>query len=202
MNTSIENVYAIILAAGASRRMGKLKQLLEWQNLSLLEHAIQNARSLLHDRVIVVLGAHAKSIQTAVDFEAVTVIVNPDWLEGVASSIRTGIQALPVTATAALILLCDQPLISPAHIQAILSGWQNEPARMVASQYNDSIGVPALFPAEFFGSLLELKGDQGAKRILLELGDSVLKIPLPEAELDIDTMSDFNHLTRHYAAEE
>jgi molybdenum cofactor cytidylyltransferase len=202
MNTSIENVYAIILAAGASRRMGNPKQLLEWQNLSLLEHAIQNARSLLHDRVIVVLGAHAKSIQTAVDFEAVTVIVNPDWLEGIASSLRAGIQALPSSTASALILVCDQPLISPAHIQAILSGWQNEPARMVASQYNDSIGVPALFPAAFFRLLLELKGDHGAKRLLLEFDDSVLKIPFPEAELDIDTMDDFNHLTRHYYAEE
>ena len=202
MKASIDNVYAIILAAGASRRMGKPKQLLEWQNQSLLEHAIQYARSLLNDRVIVLLGAHAESIQTSVNLDSVTVIVNPDWQEGVASSIRTGVQALPVTAAAALILLCDQPLISPAHIQPILTGWQNEPTRLVASQYKNSIGVPALFPAEFFRPLLELKGDQGAKRLLLEFGDRVLKIPLPEAELDIDTLGDFNHLTRHYAVEE
>jgi molybdenum cofactor cytidylyltransferase len=202
MNASIDNVYAIILAAGASRRMGKLKQLLEWQNQSLLEHAIQNARSLLNERVIVVLGAHAEAIQTSVNLDSVTAIVNSDWQEGIASSIRAGIHSLPASTAAALILLCDQPLISPVHIQAILTGWQNEPTRMVACRYQNSNGVPALFPAEYFRHLLELKGDQGAKHLLLEFGDRVLKIPLTESELDIDTMSDFNHLTRHYAAEE
>jgi molybdenum cofactor cytidylyltransferase len=202
MNSSCDNVYAIILAAGASSRMGRPKQLLEWQNQSLLEHAIQNARALLNERVIVVLGAHAELIQTAIDLDAVTAIDIPDWQEGVASSIKAGVQALPASAAAALFLLCDQPLINTTHIQTLLNGWQNEPSRIVASQYNQSVGVPALFPAEFFGLLLELKGDQGAKRLLLEFGDSVLKIPLPEAGFDIDTSNDFDHLTGHYAAEE
>jgi molybdenum cofactor cytidylyltransferase len=105
MNASIDNVYVILLAAGASRRMGKSKQLLEWQNQPLLELAIQNARSLLNDRVIVILGAHAESIQTAVNLDSVTAIVNSDWQEGVASSIRAGTQALPASTAAALILL-------------------------------------------------------------------------------------------------
>ncbi|MGZ8239410.1 MAG: nucleotidyltransferase family protein [Methylobacter sp.] len=141
-------------------------------------------------------------MQTSVNLDSVTVIVNPDWEEGIASSIRTDVQALPVTAVAALILLCDQPLIRPKLIQTILTGRQNEPARMVACQYKNSVGVPALFPAEFFRPLLELKSDQGVKRLLLEFGDSVFKIHLPEARLDIDTMGDLNHLTRHYAGEE
>ena len=202
MNASIANVYAIILAAGSSSRMGSPKQLLKWQNHPMLEHVIQNARLVFNEHVFVVLGAHAESIQTAVDFGSVSVIINPNWTEGVASSIRAGIQAVPDSASAALILLGDQPLINNAHIQAILSGWQNEPTRMVASQYNNSVGVPALFPAEFFRPLLELRGDQGAKRLLLEFGNSVLKIVFPEAELDIDTMDDYYQLTRHYAAEE
>ncbi len=202
MLSSINNIYSIILAAGASRRMGQLKQLLEWQNQSLLEHAIQNVQSLLKERVIVVLGAHAESIQTAINLDSVTVIVNSDWQEGIASSIRAGVQALPMSASAVLILLCDQPLIGSTLIQTLLTGWQNEPTRMVACQYGNSVGVPALFPAEFFRRLLQLKGDQGAKHLLMEFGDRLLKMPLPEAELDIDTTGDFNHLTRHYPAEE
>ena len=101
-----------------------------------------------------------------------------------------------------LILLCDQPLISAAHLQTLLTTWRNEPSRVVASQYKNSVGVPALFPAEFFGRLLELKGDRGAKRLLTEFGDSLLTIPLPEAGLDIDTAGDFDLLTGHYSAEE
>ena len=79
MNAVIDNVYAIILAAGASSRMGSPKQLLEWRNRPLLEHAVVNARAILDERVIVVLGAHAESIQTAIDLSDVSVIVNPDY---------------------------------------------------------------------------------------------------------------------------
>ncbi len=199
MNASNDNIYAIILAGGASSRLGRPKQLLKWHNQSLLEHAIQNARTFLNERVIVVLGAHAESIQTTVYLDAVTTIFNPNWQAGVASSIKAGIQALPASATAALFLLCDQPLIKPIHIQTILNRWQNEPCYIIASQYNHSVGVPVLFPSEFFRQLLELKGDQGAKRLLMKFSDRLLQIPLPEAGFDIDTRDDFDHLTGHYA---
>ncbi|MDI1279715.1 nucleotidyltransferase family protein [Methylobacter sp.] len=98
MNAVIDNVYAIILAAGASSRMGSPKQLLEWRNRPLLEHTIANARAIWGERIVVVLGAHAESIRTTVDLGAVTSIVNPDWQEGMASSIRAGVQALPESA--------------------------------------------------------------------------------------------------------
>ncbi|MFZ2404420.1 MAG: nucleotidyltransferase family protein [Methylobacter sp.] len=202
MNTAIDNVYAIILAAGASSRMGSSKQLLEWRNRPLLEYAVANARAVLNERVIVVLGAHAESIQTTVDLNGVTSIVNSDWQEGMASSIRAGVRALPESASAALILLCDQPLINAAHMQNLLNNWQNAPARIVASQYHHSVGVPALFPAEFFEHLLTLKGDRGAKPVLMKFEDSLLKIPLPEAELDIDSAGDFDRLTAHYSVDE
>jgi len=202
MNAAIDNVYAIILAAGASSRMGSPKQLLEWCNRSLLEHAVVNAQAILNERIIVVLGAHAESIQTTVDLGGVTSIVNSDWQEGMASSIRAGVQALPESASAVLILLCDQPLINAVHMQNLLNGWQQAPTRIVASQYHHSVGVPVLFPSEFFEHLLTLKGDRGAKPILMKFEDSLLKIPLPEAELDIDSAADFDHLTGHYSADQ
>lgn len=202
MNATIDNVHAVILAAGASSRMGEPKQLLEWQNRSLLAHAIQNARSVMDDRIVVVLGAHAEAIRATADLDDTVAIVNPDWREGMASSIRAGILALPASASAALIMLCDQPLINSTHLQTILSLWQTEPVHIVASRYNDAIGVPALFPAGFFRPLLQLKGDRGAKRLLMESSENLITVPLPEAELDIDDEDDFDHLTGHYAAEE
>ena len=202
MNIAINNVYAIILAAGASSRMGSPKQLLEWRNRTLLEHALLNARSIFDDRIVVVLGANSESIQTRIDLGAVTTIVNPDWQEGMAASLRVGVQALPASAPAVLILLCDQPLINATHIQNLLTGWQSAPSRIITSQYHHSVGVPALFPAEFFKYLLTLKGDRGAKSLLLKFENNLLKIPLPEAELDIDSQGDFDYLTRHYSADE
>ncbi|MGZ4957186.1 MAG: nucleotidyltransferase family protein [Methylobacter sp.] len=201
MNAAIDNVYAIILAAGASSRMGSAKQLLEWRNRPLLEHAVVNARSIFNERVIVVLGAHAESIRTAIDLGGVTTIVNPDWHEGMASSIRAGVEALPESASAALILLCDQPLINAAHMQNLLNGWKTTPSCIIASQYYHSVGVPALFPAEFFRHLLSLNGDRGAKPLLIKFENSLLKIPLPEAELDIDSAGDFDRLTGYYSGD-
>ncbi|MDO9104393.1 MAG: nucleotidyltransferase family protein [Methylovulum sp.] len=199
MNTAIDNVYAIILAAGASSRMGSPKQLLKWRDRPLLEHTILNARALLDERIIVVLGANAEPIQAGIDLGDVTAVINPDWQEGMASSLRTGIQTLPASASAALILLCDQPLINAAHIQNLLQGWQQAPSRIVASQYHHSVGVPVLFPAEFFEQLSALKGDRGAKFLLMKFANKLLKIPLSEAELDIDNSGDFEWLTRHYS---
>jgi molybdenum cofactor cytidylyltransferase len=189
------NVYAILLAAGASSRLGSPKQLLNWHNRPLLAHSIGQAQAVLSERVIVVLGANSDAIQTAVDLSAVKIIANPDWQQGVASSIRAGVQALSDTATAALILLCDQPLINADHLQALLNVWQDNQHHIVASQYPNSVGVPALFPADYFPSLLALTGDKGAKALLTKFADKLLTISLPEAELDIDNSADFDYLS-------
>ena len=199
MNAGIDNVYAIILAAGSSSRMNSPKQLLKWRDRPLLEHTILTARSILNERIIVVLGANAQLIQSAINLDTVTTRINPDWQEGMASSIRAGIQALPASAAATLILLSDQPLITAAHIQNLLAGRQQAPDRIIASLYHQSVGVPALFPAEFFEHLSSLRGDRGAKSLLMKFEKSLLTIPLPEAELDIDNEEDFDHLTRYYS---
>lgn len=196
MTASIDNVYAVILAAGASRRLGAPKQLLKWDQRTLLEHALLNARAVAEDRCLVVLGSHAEAIREVVSFEAVSVIDNPDWQEGIASSIRAGIRALPDSAEAALILLCDQPLIKAEHLRALLNAWRAEPSRIVASFYQGGAGVPALFPVNYFEPLLVLQGDQGAKALLRKSDAELLTIPLPEAEFDIDSGEDFERLMK------
>jgi molybdenum cofactor cytidylyltransferase len=195
------HVYAIVLAAGASTRLGSPKQLLTWGNHSLLEHAILNARAIFQDRVIVVLGANNEAIQTAVNLDSVTTVINADWQQGMATSIQAGIHALPASATAALIVLCDQPLINTHHLQNLLNHWQKSPSQIVASKYHQSVGVPALFPAEFFEQLLMLKGDKGAKSLLLKYEANLLTVPMPEAELDIDSKGDFDYLLAHHTTD-
>lgn len=194
--------YALILAAGGSRRLGRPKQLLRWQGRTLLENAIDKARAVLGKRVIVVLGAHAEDIHAAIDLDSVKTVTNPDWQAGLASSIRAGIEALPASAQAVLILLCDQPLIGPEHLAKLLGAWQSEPELIVASQYHLSAGVPAVFPSAYFERLRSLTGDKGAKPLLREFDPYVLKIPLAEAGLDIDTPTDFEQLTGQAFAEE
>jgi molybdenum cofactor cytidylyltransferase len=192
MSTNL--VYAIILAAGESSRLGSPKQLLTWQGKSLLEHAITHARTVFDERVIFVLGANAELIQNRIPLNGITPIINTNWQEGMAASIRTGIETLPPRATAALIMLCDQPLITATHLAKLVQAWQNAPNQIVASQYHKTTGVPALFPAEFFGQLLTIKGDSGAKLVLAQLEERIIKIAMPEAEFDIDRPDDVDQL--------
>ena len=195
---SSDKVYAIVLAAGTSSRLRhNPKQLLNWNNRPLLEHALLNVQAILQDRVIVVLGAHSHAIETDINLKAFKTVINTDWQQGIASSIRAGIQSLSETATAALIVLSDQPLIRVEHFQHLLTTWESSPTQIVASEYHQSVGVPALFPARFFKPLQSLQGDQGAKSLLIKFDKDVIKIPLPEAELDIDSIEDFNDLKDH-----
>jgi len=196
MNTAVEQVYIILLAAGASRRMGSPKQLIKWQQQTLLEQALQTSCTVFPERVILVLGAHAALIRSVTDLAGVRVVENPDWQEGIAASIRIGVQNLPESAAAALLFLCDQPLINSGHLQNILDHWQRAQSWIVASSYHDTLGVPALIPAKFFPDLLALKGDRGAKALFGQFAEQVLKIPLPEAELDVDQQCDVANLSR------
>ncbi len=197
MNAAIDNVYAVILAAGASSRMGSPKQLLIWQDRPFLAHAIGSARSVLAERIVVVLGANAEAIKAAIDLYDVSVALNPDWADGMAGSIRAGIQALPAKADAVLLMLCDQPLINAAHLQSLLQAWQHAPERIVVSQYAESFGVPAVFPAAYFAQLAGLTGDLGAKPLLMQFEETLVKVPLREAELDIDTQGDYQRFHAH-----
>ena len=197
MTVAIDQVYAVILAAGKSARLGQAKQLLEWQNRTLLEHALSNAGMVFKDRVLVILGAEAKLIQSKINLAGAEVIVNPDWQTGMASSIRAAIQALPDSATAVMLMLCDQPLITAVQLQSLINAWQASPAQIIASEYHQSIGVPAIFPASYFDELLMLEGDKGAKSVLIKHQTNLIKLAMPEAEFDIDTLADFQHLHQY-----
>ena len=197
MTVAIDQVYAVILAAGKSARLGQAKQLLEWQNRTLLEHALSNAGMVFKDRVLVILGAEAKLIQSKINLAGAEVIVNPDWQTGMASSIRAAIQALPDSATAVMLMLCDQPLITAVQLLSLVNAWQASPAQIAASEYHQSIGVPAIFPASYFDQLLMLEGDKGAKSVLIKHQTDLIRISLPEAEFDIDTLADFQHLHQY-----
>jgi molybdenum cofactor cytidylyltransferase len=191
MNACNADTYAIILAAGASRRLGSPKQLALWHDKPLLEHAIDQALTLLSPgHTFVMLGANAETIEASIDLSRTVPIFNPDWQEGIASSIRSGIAALPSSTKAVLILLCDQPLINNAALQTLLTAAQNSPTRIIASHYHQSAGVPAVFPAQYFSELLNLQGDRGAKAVLLKFTAELITIPLPQAEFDIDTRGD------------
>lgn len=194
MTKRLQDVYAIILAAGASRRFGSPKQLADWQDRTLIQHAVQVAQSVFGNHVIVMIGAHLDRVEAALMRYTVKVVLNSQWSEGIAASIRAGIKAVPGTARAAMVMLCDQPLVTSASLQQLTDTWQQHPDTIVASEYDGTRGAPALFPAASFSDLMKLEGDRGAKHLLNNPQSNVRTVCLPEAATDIDTTEDFEQL--------
>jgi molybdenum cofactor cytidylyltransferase len=189
---------AIILAAGASRRLGQPKQLVRYRGETLLERAIRMAGESGAAPVIVVLGAHREQIGSAVSFDRATAIFNPHWEDGIASSIHAGLEAAERMAPAssgALILPCDQLRLSADHLRALLSAFAAQAERsIVASTYADVLGIPAVFPREALPELMALQGDKGARALLLNPPCPVVTIPFAGGEVDIDEPADLDLL--------
>jgi molybdenum cofactor cytidylyltransferase len=186
----------IILAAGNSARMGQAKQQLAYQGKTLLQHAVHTALASVCKPVVVVLGASADDIINDIKDEPVTIIQNPQWQEGMASSIRAGVAALEKNTeiTAAIIMLCDQPFVDADLINSIVDLHASSRKGMVACAYNNTLGVPALFSRDYFAQLLNLQGHDGAKKILTSQKHNTAVIPFALGEIDIDTPTDYDKL--------
>ncbi len=186
-------LHCLVLAAGGSTRLGEPKQLLEIQQETLLHRVCRQALQVT-PHVTLVVGAGAASMNQAVADLPLARVINPDWQSGMASSIRAGIMALPVTADAALIVLCDQVYVTVADLQELVYTWQNRPERIVAAAYSGLKGVPAIMPRACFTELLGLSGDRGARDILKANDAAVIGITMPNAATDIDTSADIADL--------
>lgn len=171
---------AVILAAGASTRLGQPKQLIEIHGETLLERVARAAENAGCWPVVVVLGAQARAVLARCSLGSVAVLVNPWWQEGMASSLRLGVAAVS-SWNGVVLMTCDQPTVTAEHIQALAASGE-----VSASAYAGRRGVPAYFPAASFPSLLQLTGDSGARDLLRQ----ARTIDLPGGELDIDTPAD------------
>ena len=198
MNKNLPVSYGIILlAAGASARLGKPKQLLLYQGKTLLQHGIQEAVATGAKPIIAVLGANADFLIKETVNQSIEVILNNNWNEGMASSIRCGINHLLETAPgtdAAIIMVCDQPYVTTQLLKDLVKMYQETRKPIVASSYYNNQGTPALFDKTIFAALLELKGDVGAKRIMKANPDLVALVNFPLGNIDIDTIEDYDSL--------
>jgi molybdenum cofactor cytidylyltransferase len=190
----------IILAAGKGERFGQPKQNLIFQNQTLLQRAIATASGSVCRPIVVVTGAHADLIEILPDNPEVKMIFNTQWAEGMASSIRTGIEALKGCSNidSALILLCDQPMVTSVLINRMLQEQKISGKAIVACSYNNTLGVPVLFDHTIFEELLSLTGHEGAKQILKHYTDDVATIPFEEGSIDIDIPEDYERLIQGY----
>jgi molybdenum cofactor cytidylyltransferase len=173
---------AVILAAGASRRLGQPKQLVRWEGETLLRRAVRAAQACAP--VLVVLGCRAEDMAAELAGLPVTLVPNPEWEEGMAASIRHGVRALPLGAAGALFLVCDQPAVDEALVARLLEAQRAQPEAVITCGYAGTRGTPTLFPARCFPQLQELQGDRGARGLLQ--GEAVVVVAFPEGAMDVD----------------
>ena len=193
----VTELCAIVLAAGGSSRYGQCKQLIEIDGSSLVRHAVSKLSSLFsHDRINVVVGANSRAVAQAISDLPVTIIHNEYWQNGLASSLKAGINSIGPGCPAVMITLCDQVLVAENHLRQLLGLWIDDPSMIIASNYADTLGTPAVIPAEFYPQLLALEGDAGAKSILKNNAGRVTTAPVPEAEFDLDVPADLEKLNK------
>jgi len=188
----------IILAAGSSSRLGKPKQNLVYQRATLLQRAVNTALSSVCRPVVLVLGANAEMIAPAVENKEVAILQNQDWQEGMASSIRCGLDAINKAAPnldSLILMLCDQPFVYAGLLNRLVKTHTENYANIIASAYSDTMGPPVLFGKKYFEELLTLTGQEGAKKLIIKYNKSVVSIPFPEGGIDIDTVEDYEKLT-------
>lgn len=193
----MNEVAAVIIAAGGSSRLGEPKQLLMLEGETLLRRATRMASEAGADPVLVILGANRERIEAEVDLAGVKVVANNGWKEGMASSIRLGIEGLKKEGTqpaGVLLMVCDQPAVTSEHLRRMIETFRQHPASAIASTYAGKRGIPAIFPRNAFAHLLALAGDQGARRLLSQADREVIEVPLAGGELDIDSPADLIHL--------
>lgn len=186
--------HILLLAAGSSSRMGESKQLMNVTGEPMLIAAVRSALAA-SPYVTVVLGSNAAVHGRLLEDFPVLLEENPDWKKGLGNSLKAGlhsIQASVPPADAVLVMLCDQPKITPAHLQQLIERGEASSKKIVASAYNNTLGVPALFKRELFKPLLEIGDDAGAGKFIRQHPDDTDVIDFPGAAIDLDTREDVN----------
>jgi molybdenum cofactor cytidylyltransferase len=194
---TVSNCCAIILAAGGSSRLGSPKQLLIYRDETLLQRTINAVKHAGIKCIILVLGSSKDLILSQTDIAGVDVVENENWQTGIASSLATGIKALKSIQPlpdAAILMVCDQPYISSSILTELIAEGKTTGKPIIACEYENVTGVPALFNQSFFEQLENLDGDAGAKKIIKEYSDKVAIVPFPLGIVDIDTQDVYKKL--------
>jgi len=187
----------VVLAAGSSSRLGQPKQLLLYKNTSLLKNTISQASRVPNTTIIVVTGSNHELIEKEITDPEIKTIFNPDWELGMSSSIATGLNELlrlNPDIQKCIFTVCDQPFITTIVFENLIKEYQKKVKGIAASEYAATLGTPVLFHKEYFTELLQLKGQEGAKKIINRFLEDTIAVPFEKGNIDIDTIEDYNEL--------
>lgn len=196
--TEKSNIGVIVLAAGSSSRLGRPKQLVRFNGKTLLQHALDMVNISEFGTSVLVTGANDEEVLADLDTYSFIRSHNPDWKEGMASSIRSGLKVLTGSdpeIDAVLIMLSDQPFVSSGLLNKLRTAFK-QTNDLVVSEYQETIGVPAIIGRDYFTELNNLRGDTGAKKIMMKHSDKLRKVSFEKGNIDIDTESDIDLLNQ------
>jgi molybdenum cofactor cytidylyltransferase len=151
---------------------------------------VARAVDVVGGSVAVVLGARAVELAPLLRHSPATIVINREWREGLASSIRAGVARLPPSCNAVLLMLGDQAAVTAEDLRRLAGVWRRQPEQIAAACYGTTTGVPAIFPRCVFSDLSALRGDTGARLLLQRNADRVVRVPMPSAAIDVDTPED------------
>ena len=183
-------IFAVVLAAGASTRFGRTKQLEKFEGVSLAAGAVRKAESVCGELSVLVTGKDWQKVADTCAPLAGYFVINRDYEQGLASSIACGVRAIAESADAMLLMLADLPLVTTEHLTSLVNAWTKSPQTIVASAFEDTLGPPIVFPKADFDALMQLSGDRGARPIIDANKDRVQAIACEEAAFDIDYPED------------
>jgi molybdenum cofactor cytidylyltransferase len=179
-----------VLGAGGSKRLGRPKQLLPFGDGTLLGHVVATARACAFDQTIVVIGGAADDVRAEVDLGSVDVVVNQVYGEGCSSSIALALAAVDARCQVLVLMLGDQPGVTPASVKTLLAGRGEAP--LAACRYDDGNGHPLAFARSVFPALAGLHGDKGVWRLLDERSEEAAFVPVAgPIPRDVDTEDDY-----------
>ncbi|MEO8764773.1 MAG: nucleotidyltransferase family protein [Ginsengibacter sp.] len=199
MPYSVEHCAIVVLAAGASSRLGSPKQLLPYKGRLLLQYVTDVALQTGMRPVVIITGEDSDAIKKQMEGMEIELVKNEGWQEGMASSLLCGlvtVQKKKPGADGIIFMVCDQPYVTSTLLDRLLQAQHETGLPVVASHYQNSLGTPALFHQSFFTKLLELKGDIGARKLIKKHEELVATVSFPEGIIDIDTRADYELLLR------
>ena len=195
----MKNIAFLILAAGKSSRMNNIKQLEKINNKTLLDITLEKVKRIHPATVFCVLGANSEEIKLGITTENIEFINNKYFENGLSSSIVCGIQNFEkhqLNIDGVFILLADQPAIEILYLESMLALFQENKDKIIASNYENKLGVPVIFPKKYFPDLLLITGDKGAKEFIIKRKDEVICPKLTTNFFDIDTKEDLQLFKR------
>ena len=191
-------IAAVVLAAGRASRMGRPKQLLDWNGVPLVRRAAQAAIDAAGiGEVVVVIGAHRSDVEAALEGLNIRIVYNPDYEHGMSTSLKAGVRFLTQNPhiSAAMIMVADQPLVDHIVLERLVETYRSAHPLIVAPIYGERRGNPVIFDRSLWSDLFEVSGDQGARDVIRKYhADAVFVHFGPEADFDIDTPEDYQRL--------